>query len=419
MKKYFIGQLTEKILIQYDRYIGNKYSSKQIIGGICGITGLILAPSIYKDFKKQSKLMTSKKLKHYFVEKKYKNYVDEIKFNLKSEGLASKSPNLNVHQKIEIYEAFLDIIFNEAKELFVERDLRLRDVAGDEEDFLPIWEHYEVERIDLFENLFRHFLKDIGFGREAQELFMNDVKVNYDLTHTYSKFSVRVYGDELDPFTCTKENMAKIGFAINASKGYGRKEMFKNIKNGEYKERLLDDYFNFFNYTREGILFHTCSHLLKFKAYSKFTKKLDYANMKLEDKFVKFLENDDELGARRGNTLEKGKRLRQPRRVRREYGVDENMERMQMRNEAIKATRKRRLESREEFESRKQFLQGRAKEKEMDFNKEFLFSELKNDGDGVVEDLDGTVVEDDERQERKDEKTGFNINEAVEVEYGK
>lgn len=140
-------------------------------------------------------------------------------------------------------------------------------------------------------------MKDIGFGRQAQDSFIADVKINYDLTHIYSKFSVRIYGDQLDPFTCTQENMKRIGFAINASKSYGRKEMFKKVREGEYKERLLEDYFAFFNLTKEGILYQPCAHLLKFKAYAKYKQNLDYQNMKLEEKFMKFLENDDELGA--------------------------------------------------------------------------------------------------------------------------
>ena len=86
---------------------------------------------------------------------------------------------------------------------------------------------------------------------------------------------------------------------------YGKKNMFKHIKNEEKRDRLLRNYFEYQNYVSEGVLFTQCYHLLNLKTYLRNKESLDFAKLQLDKQYEDFLTPEKKKRKRRQNQFTK------------------------------------------------------------------------------------------------------------------
>jgi hypothetical protein len=131
------------------------------------------------------------------------------------------------------------------------------------------------------------------------------------------------------------------------------------------------------------------------RQYLKNHKKIQVAELNLNEKFEQFLSGEDDLGKKKGSQLER--RERESDYVRLEFGIDQDMEKSEERKQKIKHLKRRKTETKAELAMRKARMEERRRKEEIDFNREFLWSE-EHHHDGSIADQQTTQGNEDIEQ---------------------
>ena len=72
---------------------------------------------------------------------------------------------------------------------------------------------------------------DIGINSENQISLLKDIDLEPEYEAQFSKLVVEAYKEKIVPLNCNRKSVRKIKKIIDGSMSYGKKNMFKEVKN--------------------------------------------------------------------------------------------------------------------------------------------------------------------------------------------
>lgn len=346
--------------------------------GLGGMMGLYFLPSIYTYTMETSKTFAPSNIKGYFYDRNYLERVAKLKQHVR-EQRKKGNRMLSYDDKLMIYSEFLEMIQPKMNEFYEERDLGLKNSIQNmtPDEFISEFKKFDYREQSITKNLFKHFMLDIGINSQNQLIFLKDIDMEFEFQAQFSKLVVEAYRDKIIPVNCIPRNVRKLKKIIDSSMSYGRKNMFKDIKDEGQRERLLQNYFEYKSFVDEGILFTSCFHLINLKTYFNNVKKMNFADTKLDQKFEEFMLSDRD---RRRMRRAKGKHFdshNKTVRVDLDTTLAESQEKQDRIKKRIQHNRRKKQQSKEEFERIQLNKIKRAKDMDEKFNNDFFESEYE------------------------------------------